>query len=386
MKDYAYLHQKYLVPTYPYRGKVFVRGQGAYLYDQNDKKHLDLMTNYGVNIFGHSHPSITKVLTRQLSDLTNLHGSFANDLRSQASYELVKRSHGRISRVYWANSGAEAIEAALKFAAFTTGKAQFVATQGGYHGKTLGSLSITYTKKYRLPFKPLLANTSFVKYANPALIEKAITAKTAAVILEPIQGESGIIIPPNNYLSQVAAICQKKKILLIIDEIQTGTGRTGTFLASHHAGIEPDIICLGKGLGGGIPIGATLTSESIATKLPKSVHTSTFGGSPLASAGVLATLKLLTTSQLTSNQNLGEYFLSQLQTLDHPAIKQVRGKGLMLAVELKQKSTPVLKALQTKGILAAPAGDNVVRFLPPYIITKNHIDKTIVALRNILNS
>lgn len=261
MRDNIYLHHKYLVPTYPFRGKIFVRGQEAFLYDQDGKKYLDLMTNYGTNIFGHSHPAITKALSEQFATLTNIHGSFANDLRSQASQELVNRTNGKISKVYWANSGTEAIEAALKFAVVATGKSHFVAARGGYHGKTLGALSITFIKKYRLPFKSLLPNVSFVKYGEPSQIAKAITNKAAAVILEPIQGESGIIIPPLSYLKHVAAICRKKKVLLIIDEIQTGVGRTGTFLASHLTGIKPDIVCLGKGLGGGIPIGATLTSE-----------------------------------------------------------------------------------------------------------------------------
>lgn len=373
----------YILPTYPYRGKTFTSGQGVYLYDDRGKKYLDLMTNYGVNIFGHSHPKIIKVLKSQLDQLTNLHGSFANDIRNQASQKLVHVCGGKLTQVYWANSGAEAVEAAIKFTIVASEKTHFIATQGSYHGKTLGALALTHSPKYRLPFKKVLSQTSFVPYGNILKLKAAITKNTAAVILEPIQGETGIILPYPSYLRKVAAFCRQNQVILILDEIQTGVGRIGTFLASQQDEIQPDIVCLGKGLAGGIPVGATLVSQPIADKLTHGIHTSTFGGNPLACAGVLVTLKLLTPKQLQRNSRLGGYFLRQLQTLKSPRIKATRGKGLMLAIELTQKSTPTLKALQDQGILAIPAGDQVVRFLPPYIITKKQLDTAINVLKQI---
>ena len=374
----------HLVATYPNRGKTFVKGQGVYLYDQSGQKYLDLMTNYGVNIFGHTHPRIIQALKTQLDQLTNLHGSFESNVRNQASQKLVQACGGKVTQVYWANSGAEAIEAAIKFALMASGKSHFVAARGSYHGKTLGAVSLTFNPKYRLPFKSILPRTTFVPYGSISKLTATVTKNTAAVILEPIQGETGIILPPPGYLKKVAAFCAKNPLILILDEIQTGLGRTGTFLASHQHQIQSDIVCLGKGLAGGIPVGATLVSQAIAAKLPRGIHTSTFGGNPLTCAGVLATLKLLTPKRLQSNLKLGNYFLNRLQALKSSRIKAVRGKGLMLALELTQPSTPTLKALQDQGILAIPAGDNVVRFLPAYIVTQAHIDKTINILKQVL--
>ena len=382
--NYQFLDEKYLLDTYPRRGVTFLRGKGVYLYDDKGRKYLDMMSNYGVNIFGHGYSELNKALKNQLSRLTNLHCGFSNDKRSLASQALIKRCGENFAKVYWGNSGAEAIEAALKFAAFATGKKKFVAAKNSFHGKTLGALSAMGKKEYRQPFEPLLWNFVHAEFGSPKAVREVIDNKTAAVILEPIQGEGGIILPPINYLKEVREICDKNNILLILDEVQTGLGRTGTFLASEDFGVEVDILCLGKALGGGIPVGATLVTEEISRKLTKGLHTSTFGGNPLASAGALATLNLIDKKLLSHVRNLGLYFLKQLGQIKSNQITEVRGKGLMIALELQSKNTPFLKALQEKKILAIPAGNNVVRFLPPFIIEKEHIDEVTAALKEIL--
>lgn len=385
MDSYLPIQQHFTVPTYVNRGLTFVRGEGIWLYDIEDNKYLDLMSNYGVSILGHTHPVLTTGLHKQLDRIVTLHSSFGNDARATAAKMLVKKSGGELTQVYFSNSGAEAVEAALKFAVLTTGKKRFIAAEHGYHGKTLGALSATAGDKYKSPFVPLLWSFDTVPFGDIAAIEKTLTSETAAVILEPIQGEGGIYPPPKEYLKQVRALCDKHGTLLIIDEIQTGCGRTGSFLASHRVHISYDIVCLGKGLAGGIPVGATLVSKNVAGNIPKHIHTSTFGGNPLACSGIAATLGLLTDELMEHVRNVGSYFVTRLQSIDSPTIKEVRGAGLMLGLEVTQKRDIILKQLQDEHILAIPASESVIRFLPPYIIEKRHVDQTIQVLEKILD-
>lgn len=384
MKDYQFLQQKYLANTYVNRGLTFVRGEGAYLYDENNEKYLDMMSNYGVNIFGHNDSETTTMLINQLKKLTTLHGSFNNDTRALASELLVKQCGNSYQHVYWSNSGAEANEAALKFAVAATGKKKIITCNHAYHGKTLGSLSVTGGEKYRKPFMPLLWDIVFIEYNNVDALEKAIDAHTAAFIVEPIQGEGGIFVPSADYLKKVREICDKKNILLIIDEIQTGMGRTGTFLSIQKSGIEADILTLGKGLAGGVPVGATLINKKIGDAIFKGLHTSTFGGNPLACAGVIATLSKIDDTLLASVTEIGSYFVEQLKTIKSPTIREIRGEGLMIGIEIEGDRNSVLKKLQINKVLAIPAGDTVVRFLPSYIITKEHVDMVVDVLKNIL--
>lgn len=378
------MSETHIVKTYANRGIALESGKGMYLFDGVGKKYLDLMSNYGVTIFGHSQPKITRKLQKQLSKLVTLHGSFGNELRQQSAYKLIELCGHGLTQVYFANSGAEAIEAALKFAAVASGKKKFIACNEGYHGKTLGALSATGETKYRRDFEPLIWDFTHILYNNPDHLEQSIDADTAAFIVEPIQGEGGLIVPSGNYLQKIRKICDNYGILLILDEIQTGSGRTGQFLASHSSDIEYDIVCLGKGLAGGIPIGATLVSEAVGEKITKGVQTATFGGNPLAMAGISATLDMFTPTLYKHIQKMGDYFKKSLKRISSPLIKDVRGAGLMIGIEVKDKRNDILKELQKQYILAIPAGENVVRFLPPYIIEKNHIDKTIQALKKIL--
>lgn len=384
MKNYLFLQQQFVVNTYVNRGLTLVKGEGVYLYDEKGNKYLDLMSNYGVNILGHSHPKITKRLTDQLSKLTVLHGSFTGDTRAEAAFQLVKKCGGQLAQVYFSNSGAEAVEAALKFSVLATSKKKFIAAVHSYHGKTMGALSATYGDKYKKMFAPLLWNFEFVEHGNIKSLEKNIDHDVAAFIVEPIQGEGGIYTPPADYLQKVREICDKHNILLILDEIQTGCGRTGTFLASHQSKINYDILCLGKGLAGGLPVGATLVSKEIAAKIPKQIHTSTFGGNPLSCAGIVVTLGLLNDEMMKHVKETGEYFISQLKTIQSPIVTDVRGQGLMIGLEIKDKRNEILKQLQLKNILAIPAGENVVRFLPPFIIQKKQIDEAVKVLKQII--
>ncbi len=385
MKDYQFLQQKFILNTYPNRGLTLVKGKGLNLYDVSGKKYLDMMTNYGVNIFGYGYRPITNALGAQLKKLSNLHGSFNNDMRSLAAQHLIQRCEENFSQVYFSNSGAEAIEAALKFIAVATGKKKIIACEHSYHGKTLGALSVTYGDKYRKPFEPFSWNTVFVEYGNPASLEKAIDKNTAAFILEPVQGEGGLLTPEKGYLQEVKTICKKQGILLIFDEIQSGTGRTGKFLACQWENVFPDILCLGKGLAGGLPIGATLVTNEIAQKIPRNIHTSTFGGNPLTSSGIITTLKLLDAKRLLHIQKMGEYFRKQLRSIKSKIIEQIRGKGLMIGIDVGEKRNEILRKLQENGVLAIPAGETVVRFLPPHIVQKKHIDIVIKVLNKILN-
>lgn len=386
MKDYQFLQQKFILNTYPNRGLTFVKGKGIYLYDVNGKKYLDMMSNYGVSIFGHSHPKIHAAITDQLKKLVSLHGSFNSDVRSEAAQQLIERSGNNFAQLYFSNSGAEAIEAALKFTAVATGKKKIIACEHSYHGKTLGALSLTYGDKYRKPFEPFSWQVEFIPYGNSSRLERAIDKNTAAFIVEPVQGEGGLLTAKKGYLKKIKNVCKKHEILLIFDEIQSGIGRTGKFLGSQWEAVSPDILCLGKGIAGGLPVGVTLVTKKIAEKIPRNIHTSTFGGNPLTSAGILAILRLLDRKRLLHIQKMGEYFRRALGKVTSPLVGETRGKGLMVGLEIKNdRRNEILRLLQQNGILAIPAGETVVRFLPPYIVQKKHIDTVITILNKILN-
>jgi acetylornithine/LysW-gamma-L-lysine aminotransferase len=363
-----------LLDSYPNRGLRFVKGSGAYLEAADGRLYLDLMTNYGVSIFGHAHPVVTGAIAAQLSALPMLHGSFASDVRLKASLALARRLPMASPVISWSNSGAEAIEAALKFAALATRRKRFVAFRHGYHGKTLGALSATDAPKYRAPFEPLLWEFVRVDYGDADRLRAAVDDRTAAVVVEPIQGEGGVLLPPAGFLTAARRAATEAGALLVADEIQTGCGRTGRFLAVEHEGVVPDITCLGKGLAGGVPVGATAVSPAVAAAIPRGMHTSTFGGGPLACAGALAVLGLLTDDLLANVRALGDRFLHALRD-SLPAGVPVRGQGLMVGVEAGGRRDEMLKALQREAILAIPAGDDVVRFLPPYVVQAADLDR-----------
>lgn len=380
MENLIYLQQKYLVPTYAKRNLVFERGEGVFLITPKKEKYLDLATNYGVNIFGYNFKPLNKALIEQLKKLPNLHCSFVNEKRVLASKKLIEKCKFEKAQVYWANSGAEAVEAAIKFAILATGKTKFLACKNSYHGKTLGALSLTFSEKYRKDFEKVLFEVDFVEFGNSEDLKKKIKKDFAGFIVEPIQGESGVILPPKGYLKKAKEMCERNGVLIIFDEIQTGCARTGSFLTCFQENVLPDILCLGKGLAGGLPIGATICNEKVFPKIKKFSHTSTFGGNPLCLAGVLKTLELLNDKLQSKIRNLGEYFLENLKKIKSKKIKEIRGRGLMIGVEVFEKRDEILKKLQEEKIIALPAGENVIRFLPPYVITKKQIDFAIKKL------
>jgi acetylornithine/LysW-gamma-L-lysine aminotransferase len=378
------MQQKFMLNVYPNRGLDFRRGDGVHLISAEGERYLDMMSNYGISILGYNHPRVNDALIRQLEVLPALHCSFGNDRRALASRRLVQRILRQAGQVYWSNSGAEAVEAALKLAVMATGKRRFVACTNGYHGKTLGALSATDGDKYRRSFEPLLWEFTRIPFDDPSALDQVLDDETAAFIVEPIQGEGGVLVARDGYLQSVREICTSRKVLLILDEIQTGTGRTGAFLASAREGIEADIICLGKGLAGGLPVGATVVSAEVAARAVRSSHTSTFGGNPLACAGVNAVLDYLQDAELERISSLGLYFQWELDRLRCEGVAAVRGRGLMIGAVVRERRDEVLKGLQREKVLAIPAGSDVVRFLPPYIIEKAHIDDTVAALRTVL--
>lgn len=378
------LETAFVLQTYGNRSISIERGENVWLFDNDNKKYLDLMSNYGASILGHGNEDFANAITEQAKKLINLHGSFANLKRAIASKQLIQRAGKPYAHVYWANSGAEAVEAALKFAVLANGKKKFIRIEKGYHGKTLGALSATDGEHYRTPFEPLMWEFISVPFNDVKELNNKLSNDIGAVILEPILGEGGIIMPEEGYLQQVEKICKENDVLLIIDEIQTGTGRTGTFLASQRYGCNGDIVCLGKGLAGGLPVGATLVTKQVAAKTPRRVHSSTFGGNPLVMTAVSFILNYLSDEKLTDIENDGEYFMERLHNIKRcPLLKKVRGKGLMIGIEVTDYRDEMLKLLQKNGILAIPAYSNVIRFLPPYSLPRGEMDWTCEILQDV---
>jgi LysW-gamma-L-lysine/LysW-L-ornithine aminotransferase len=365
---------------YAKRGIALVRGEGNYLWDSDGNCYLDMMSNYGVNILGHAHPAVTSAIQRQAETLVSCHQSFASDTRSAFLEKLLSVMPDELNSVFLSNSGTEAVEAALKFAWVATGRTKIVAAKRGYHGRTIGSLSATAEKKYRDPFASILAQAEHVSYGDIDALAAAVDDATAAIILEPIQGEGGIQVPPAGYLSSVQEVARERGAKLVFDEIQTGF-RTGKHFAFQHERVTPDILVLAKGLANGVPIGATVMTPAIAEVLGGGVHGTTFGGNPLACAAGLATLTALEEENLLpQSADIGTHILQRLTGLRHPKIRDVRGRGLMIGVELKGRATPVLRGLQERGVLALMAGSLIIRFLPPLLLTREQADQAVDTL------
>ena len=381
------LQDKYIAPTYGSRGLTIIKGQGIYLYDDQGNKYIDCMSNFGVNILGHNVKEINETVNTQMQNLTNLHGSFANDKRSEFAKKLVELAPENLNKVFFCNSGAEAIEAAIKFAILTTGKSEFLSAKMGYHGKTTGALGLTNTlPKYKKPFNEVLINSKSFSYNDIESLKEAITDETAAIFLEVIQGESGIKLGDKEFLKTVQKLCNEKNILFIVDEIQTGMGRTGKLFATEHFDIQPDMITLAKGICAGIPAGALLINDKVSDKLYNGCHTNTFGGNPLISAAGIATLDYIEQNNLLDNASVvGQYFIDELKEIESPLIREVRGLGLMIAVELKTKCSKYAKMLQEKGLLVIPTGATVLRFLPPITFSKENVDESIEILMTVLS-
>lgn len=380
----AAIEEQILGGTTARRGDlVFVRGEGSWLFDSDGRRYLDLGSAQGVAMLGHCHPRVTEAVSRQAGTLMLCPGYLYNDVRAEFAQALVDVLPAHLPHVFLANSGAEAVDGALKFARLVTGRPAFVAATKGFHGRTVGALSVTWEPKYRQSFQPLL-DTTHVPFNDVTALDAAIGDATAAVILEVVQGESGVNVGSIAFLQAAQRLCRERGALLIVDEIQTGFGRTGRWFAVEHAGLEPDIMCLAKGLGGGFPMGAIAYTKTVREALYQGAHGSTFGGSPLACAAGLAAIQTYRDERLIDRSaRLGTTMLAALRAaLDGVAsVRDIRGLGLMLAIELRTKVAPVLKSLMLEhGVIALPAGPTVLRLLPPLVISEEEIDLGVHAI------
>lgn len=363
------------------------KGVGSHVWDVNGKEYIDCMGGYGVAIVGHQNKRVVKAIKEQVDKIITVHSSLYNKTREEFLKTLISLAPKGLTQVHLNNSGAEAIEAAIKFARKFTGKKGMVAMKGSYHGKTLGALSLTFNPKYKKAFEPLVEKVSFASFGDIESLRSTIDEDTAFVILEPIQGESGIIVAPDGFLQEVRKVCDEKGILLIFDEIQAGLGRTGRLWACDHWNTAPDILCLAKGIAGGVPMGATLVRPDILASMSKGEHSSTFGGNPLSCAAGIATLHALTQDGLIENsEKMGKLFREGLEKLKekHTIIREIRGKGLMIGVELKFEVKDVLMNLMKEGVLMLYSGRNILRILPPLVITKEDITKVLETLDVVL--
>jgi acetylornithine/LysW-gamma-L-lysine aminotransferase len=378
------IEQKHQLPLYAKRDIALVRGEGAYLYDSEGKRYLDAMSNYGVAVLGHADPEFTAAMADQLGRLTTCHQSFYNDVRASLLVAIAEIAPEGLARAFLSNSGAEAIEAGLKFARAATGRPKVVAARRAYHGRTLGALSATADPKYRTPFEPLPINVVHVPFNDADALAAAVDDETAAVILEPIQGEAGIFPADDAYLQAAREITTTKGALFIADEIQSGF-RTGIPFAIARSGVTPDVICTAKALANGFPIGLTVVTDWVSERMPGGAHGTTFGGNPLACRAALVTLTALKDRGLYDHAaELGERLRTGIENLGSSKIRQVRGRGLMIGVELKERVTPTLRALQERGVLALPASPVVFRLLPPMIWEEEQATEFLEALGDVL--
>ncbi len=364
------------------------KGKGSHVWDVNGKEYIDCMGGYGVAILGHQNERVVKAIKEQVDKIITVHSSLYNKTREEFLKTLIGLAPKNLTQVHLNNSGAESVEAAIKFARKFTGKKGMIAMKGSYHGKSLGALSLTFHPKYRKAFQPLVEKVSFASFGDIESLRSVIDEDTAFVILEPIQGESGIIVAPDGFLQDVRKLCDEKGILLIFDEIQAGLGRTGRLWACDHWNTAPDIMCLAKGIAGGVPMGATLVRADILALISKGEHSSTFGGNPLSCAAGTAALKALTEDGLVENsEKMGKIFREGLEKLKekHPIIREIRGKGLMIGVELKFDVRDILMNLIKDGVLMLYSGRNILRILPPLVISEEDVTKVLQSLDSVLS-
>jgi len=383
---------RYILATYSRPGFVIEKGKGCYVYDTKGKRYLDMVGGIAVNALGHGDSQLSRVIAGQAEKLIHCSNLYYSTPQVELAELLVKSSFA--DKVFFCNSGAEAIEAAMKLArrwAHTDpgrDRSGFVAFTGSFHGRTFGALALTDREKYRLPFEPLVPGVKFARFGDAEDAESKIGVNTCAVIVEPVQGEGGVNPATGDFLIQLAEVCKRRNVLLIFDEIQCGLGRTGKLFAYEHFGVKPDILTLAKPLAGGLPMGAVLASERVASAIQHGDHAATFGGGPLVSMAAIEVFKRLKRrSFLKSVSEKGEYLLNKLHFLkktNPDLIKESRGLGLMVGVELKIKADQLLPLFYERGVLACTAGDKVIRAVPPLIITQRQLDTFIEIFADIL--
>lgn len=378
----------YLINLYQRFPVTIERAQGATIWDTDGKEYIDCMGGYGVAIIGHCNKDVIDAITLQINKLMVCHMSTYNNSRLQFLSKLKSVAPDNLSKIFFSNSGAESIEAALKFARKFSQKTGVVSMYGGYHGKTFGALSVTYNSKYRKSFSPLLEGVKFVPFGDISSLAEAIDESIGTVIIEPIQGESGIIMPPEGYVKAVREVCTEKKLVLIFDEIQTGLGRTGKMWAGENWSAVPDIMCIAKGIASGIPTGVTFVKEEIANCMNLGEHSSTFAGNPIACSAGIATIDTIIKEDLvTKASDTGTYFKKKLIELKdkHPIIRDVRGLGMMLALESRFDVRNILMDGIKNGLLMLYSGRTVIRLLPPLVMKKEQVSRAIEIMDEILS-
>jgi len=370
---------RYLVPTYSRPPVVFSRGEGSYLFDREGKRYLDFAAGIAVNALGHSHPGWLEALQKQSHKLTHLSNLYYSEPQVELAQRLVESSFA--DRVFFSNTGAEAIEAALKFsrkwARLNHGRDKFeiIAFVGGFHGRTMGALSLTHKENFRLPFAPLVPGVTFVPFNDLVAFERAMSDRVCAVFIEPIQGEGGVVLAEAEFLAGLRRLCDQHQALLVFDEVQCGLGRSGRLWAHEWSGVKPDIMTLAKPLGGGLPIGATLVTESIAEAIEVGDHGSTFAGGPLVCSVACAVFDELSRPELLQRvEQNGKQLRAGLLALGKRRIKELRGRGLLVGVQLEGAVKPLIEAARQRGLLVINAGDDILRICPPLVITPEEIE------------
>ncbi|AWR97373.1 acetylornithine/succinylornithine family transaminase [Acidianus sulfidivorans JP7] len=372
-----------LVEFYKGRGINIIKGENQYVWDDKGRKYLDLHAGHGVAFLGHRNKIVLEYLQKQMSEIITLTTAFNTPIREEMLKELDTVKPEGLDNVFLLNSGSEAVELALKISRKITGKKKIIAFKNSFHGRTSGSLSVTWNKKYREPFEPLLGPVEFLDFNNVDELKK-IDDNTAAVIVEPVQGEGGVIPAHTDFMKALREITQEKNVLLIVDEVQTGFGRTGKVWAHQHFGIKADLMTAGKAIGGGFPVSATFMPDWIAEKLEEGDHGTTYGGNPFAAAAVTGSIKALKADNVVEQARIkGEMFMKMLNEAlsDFKIVREVRGMGLMIGVDLKLNPGLVIKTLQDEGILSLKAGVSTVRFLSPYMITQEDMEAAVNATR-----
>ncbi len=395
-RDYIEIEEKYGAHNYHPLDVVLTRGEGVWVHDVEGRKYLDCLSAYSAVNQGHCHPKIVAALVEQAQKISLTSRAFRNDQLPLLNKALSELTGYEMSLMM--NSGAEAVETALKLARkwayqvkkIEPDKAEIITCAGNFHGRTITTISFSTEGLYRDDFGPFTPGFITIPYGDAEALARAVTANTAAFLVEPIQGEGGVIIPPKGYLKKAAEICQKNNILLIADEIQTGLGRTGRLFASEYENVRPDVTIIGKALAGGLyPVSAVLADVKILGVFKPGEHGSTFGGNPLASAVARAALQVIVEEKLVERSaEMGEYFLEQLCEINHPLVKEVRGRGLLIGMEMKKEAGGARRyceALMKKGILAKETHENVIRFAPPLVIDKVTIDQAVKSIREVLS-
>ena len=374
--NYFELQDKFELPLFPMRGVCLVRGLGATVWDSEGREYIDCTAGNGVANVGHCNPKVVSALIEQSEKLLTCAGAFHNDTRAELLERLAQIVPITNPRIFLCNSGTEAVEAAIKFARASTKRPEVITAMRGFHGRTYGAMSATFNPKYKKAFAPLVGGFHHLPFNDIEKFEAKLSDQVGAVLLEIIQGEGGVNVASEAYLQRVRELCRVNNILLIIDEVQTGFCRTGRVFACEHYGVEPDILCLAKAMAGGVPIGAVVCGEKVSVQ--RGTHGTTFGGNPLACAAASAAIDFMLSEDLARHsKQKGAFFMEELSKIDCSKIREIRGKGLIVGVELKEKSTPYLQALVERRILALPAGATVVRFLPPLVISNQQIEQVV---------